>query len=39
MKARLWLNKFKIPGAVFFSKYGMVPDKNVDIGIVTGRVM
>lgn len=37
MKFRLALNKYKIPGAVFFSKYGMIPDRNVDIAIVTGK--
>lgn len=37
MDFRLKLNKLKLPGALFFSKYGLVPDKNIDIVIVVGK--
>lgn len=38
LKFRLFLNKFKIPGTLFYSRYGLLPDKNLDIVIITGKV-
>jgi len=39
MKFRLFLNKMKLPGFFFLSKYGAVPDRNIDTSIVIGKAM
>ena len=39
MNFRIWLNKFKLPGAMFYSKYIYLPDPNVEITVVVGKPM
>lgn len=39
MKYRLLMNKIKMPGVFFFSKYLMIPDKNIDVTMLVGRRM
>lgn len=34
---RLWLNKFKIPGTLFYWKYGWLPRTDVELTIVVGK--
>jgi len=36
-KFRLFLNKLKIPGVLFWSKYGPLPDPNHDVITVVGK--
>lgn len=37
MNLRLYLNKYKAPGALFFSKYGLIPHKRCEIVLVVGK--
>lgn len=37
LKWRLILNKFKIPGVIFWGKYGPLPDFNLEIYNVVGK--
>lgn len=37
MKYRIKLNQLKIPGTIFYSKYGVFPDPDVDIYVVIGK--
>lgn len=37
MNFRLKLNKYKLPGTLFFSKYFLAPNCNIDIYIVIGK--
>jgi hypothetical protein len=37
IKIRLFLNKFKIPSVVHWTKYGIVPDPHHDLYTVVGR--
>lgn len=34
---RLFLAKWKIPPVIFYSKYGFMPDPNIDIKVVVGK--
>jgi len=34
---RLWLNKFKIPGTICYSKYGMLPNPHVELITYIGK--
>jgi len=36
-KLRLLLNKLKIPGVLFYSKYLFFPDSNIDLFVVVGK--
>lgn len=36
LKFRLFLNKFKMPGVLFFSKYGIFPNPNIRMNTVLG---
>jgi 2-acylglycerol O-acyltransferase 2 len=33
----MWLNKFNIPATVFFGKYGLLPDDDIDLRVVVGE--
>ena len=33
----LWLNKFKVPATVFYGKYGLLPDDDIDMRVVVGE--
>jgi 2-acylglycerol O-acyltransferase 2 len=33
----LWLNKFNIPATVFYGKYGLLPDDDIDVRVVVGE--
>lgn len=37
MKFRLWLNKYKVPGTFFISKFVLMPERNVDMRTVVGK--
>lgn len=37
MNQRLKLNKLKLPGVLFASWYGYIPNKNINIKIVVGK--
>ena len=37
MNFRLWLNKWKIPSALFFPKHYYLPDPNIEIYVVIGK--
>ena len=34
---RVWLNSFKLPSAIFYSKYGIIPNPYLNIVIVIGK--
>lgn len=36
-RVALWLNKFNIPATVFFGKYGLLPDDDIDLRVVVGE--
>lgn len=36
-KFRLFLNKLKLPGVVYWSKYGLLPDPNNEVITIVGR--
>ena len=33
----MWLNKFNIPATVFYGKYGLLPDDDIDLRVVVGE--
>lgn len=37
MTVRLWLNKIKCPGALFWGRFGVLPDYNLDVYNVVGK--
>lgn len=37
LNLRLYLNKFKIPGVIFFSKLGILPKREVALHTVVGK--
>ena len=37
LKFRLFLNKIKCPGVLFWGRFGMLPDYNLDIINVIGK--
>jgi len=36
-KFRLWFNKHKLPGVIFFGKYGILPNDDAELVIVVGK--
>jgi len=36
---RLWLNKFKFPGTIFYGKYGWLPRSDLEIVTVIGKAL
>jgi len=33
----MWLNKYNIPATVFYGKYGLLPDDDIDMRVVVGE--